>query len=112
MGLKKDHKGAQSYGAKGLEMGLRALKTVFLDTIGKIQRCLPLRQKNSDNLSQLRPLNCRGYSVKKQHKSVYDFPSQITILSVKKGPKSTIQSSEGPILEQCPDLFNFPRGLK
>ena len=65
MGLKKDHKGAQSYGAKGLEMGFRALKTVFLDTIGKIQRCLPFHQKkNSDNLSQLRPLNCRGRSVK------------------------------------------------
>ena len=47
MGLKKDHKGAQSYGAKGLEMGLSALKTVFLDTIGKIQRCLPLRQKKT-----------------------------------------------------------------
>ena len=45
MGLKKDNKGAQSYGAKGLEMGFRALKTVFLDTIGKIQRCLPLHQE-------------------------------------------------------------------
>ena len=64
MGLKKDHKGAQSYGAKGLEMGLRALKQCFWIQLVKYKDVCHYVRKNSDNLSQLRPLNCRGRSVK------------------------------------------------